>query len=117
MKTKLLAAIVTATMLVPASGCISGSSHTSLSGDYVGAGTYKRIKVGQTTDSWVLGALGEPTRRSPIEGGELWAYEYERTESSKGGILLIIGGSSSEESAGGTYLEIKDGIVTDAWRD
>ena len=32
-------------------------------------------------------------------------------------VLLVIGGSSSEKSAGGTYVEIKDGIVTDAWRD
>ncbi|RNC81293.1 MAG: hypothetical protein ED559_05735 [Phycisphaera sp.] len=117
MKTKLLAAALTAAMLLPAAGCISGSSHSTLSGNYIGSGTFKRIKIGETTESWVLAALGQPTRRSQVEGGELWAYEYERTERSKGSVLLIVGGSSSEETAGGTYVEIKDGIVTDAWRD
>lgn len=110
-------ASVAALSLLPLSGCIHGKSHSSLSGDYIGTGTYNRIKVGKTTEAWVLAALGEPTRKSSLEGGELWAYEYERTERSKGSVLLVIGGSSSEETSGGTYIELKDGIVTDAWRD
>lgn len=113
-----LAIITTALLTCTAlGGCIHGSSYSSLDGDYVGKGTYERIKVGQTTEAWVAAALGQPTRKTPIEGGELWAYEYSRTERSKGTVLLVIGGSSSEKSAGGTYIEIKDGIVTDAWRD
>jgi outer membrane protein assembly factor BamE (lipoprotein component of BamABCDE complex) len=112
-----VAVSLAALAVLPLSGCIHGRSYSSLSGDYVGTGTYNRIEVGETTDDWVLAALGEPTRRSELEGGELWAYEYERTERSKGSVLLVIGGSSSEESSGGTYIEIKDGIVTDAWRD
>lgn len=98
-------------------GCIHGSSYSSLDGNYVGAGTFERIKIGETTESWVLAALGQPSRKTAVEGGHLWAYEYERTERSRGSVLLVIGGSSSEKSAGGTYIEIKDGIVTDAWRD
>lgn len=98
-------------------GCIHGSSYSSLDGNYVGAGTFERIKIGETTEAWVAAALGNPTRKTDIEGGSLWAYEYERTERSRGSVLLVIGGSSSEKSAGGTYIEIKDGVVTDAWRD
>lgn len=115
---KNLAIVVTAALACAAlGGCIHGSSHSSLDGNYVGAGTFGRIKPGETTESWVAAALGSPTRKTAIEGGSLWAYEYERTERSRGSVLLVIGGSSSEKSAGGTYVEIKDGIVTDAWRD
>jgi len=117
MKKTLAALSLAALTVLPLSGCIHGKSYSSLSGDYIGSGTYNRIKIGKTTEAWVLAALGEPTRRSNLDGGQLWAYEYERTERSKGSVLLIIGGSSSEESSGGTYIEIKDGIVADAWRD
>lgn len=112
-------AIVTSAVLTCTAlgGCIHGSSYSSLDGNYVGAGTYERIKIGETTESWVAAALGSPTRKTAIEGGQLWAYEYERTERSRGSVLLVIGGSSSEKSAGGTYIEIKNGIVTDAWQD
>ena len=98
-------------------GCIHGSSYSSLDGNYVGARTFERIKIGETTEGWVTAALGAPSRKTAIEGGSLWAYEYSRTERSRGSVLLVIGGSSSEKSAGGTFIEIKDGIVTDAWRD
>ncbi len=112
-------AIVTSAVLTCTAlgGCIHGSSYSSLDGNYVGAGTFERIKIGETTESWVAAALGAPTRKTAIEGGQLWAYEYERTERSRGSVLLVIGGSSSEKSAGGTYIEIKNGIVTDAWQD
>lgn len=110
-------AILIAAAALPLAGCIHGKSHSSISGDYVGSETFRRIQVGKTTDSWVLATMGPPTRKSPIEGGELWAYEYERVDESEGGIFLIVGGSDYDETAGGTYIEIKDGIVTDAWRD
>ncbi len=112
-------AIVTSAALLSTAlgGCIHGSSYSSLDGNYIGAGTFERIQIGETKESWVAAALGSPTRKTPIEGGSLWAYEYERTERSKGSVLLVIGGSSSEKSAGGTYIEIKNGIVTDAWQD
>ncbi len=116
MKSAVVASLAVLAAL-PLSGCIHGKSYSSLSGDYIGTGTFNRIEIGETTEAWVLAALGEPTRKSKLQDGELWAYEYERTERSKGSVLLIIGGSSSEESSGGTYVEIKDGVVTDAWRD
>lgn len=117
MKNKL--AILSAAVLTSAAlgGCIHGSSYSSLDGDYVGKSTFERIEIGKTTESWVAAAMGTPTRKTSIEGGSLWAYEYQRTERNKGSVLLVIGGSSSEKSAGGTYIEIKEGIVTDAWRD
>ena len=117
MKNKLALITAAAISCTTLGGCIHGSSYSSLDGDYVGKSTFDRIKIGETTESWVAAALGTPSRKTPIEGGSLWAYEYSRTERSKGSVLLVIGGSSSEKSAGGTYVEIKEGIVTDAWRD
>ena len=117
MKNRLASITAAALTCTALGGCIHGSSYSSLDGDYVGKSTFNRIKIGETTESWVAAAMGKPTRKTEIEGGSLWAYEYQRTERNKGSVLLIIGGSSSEKSAGGTYIEIKNGIVTDAWRD
>ena len=98
------------------SGCIHGSSQTTLSGNYVGASTFERIEVGQTTADWVRTVMGEPTRKTLTDDGEVWAYTFERIEKARGSFFLI-GGSEVEETQGGTYVTIRDGVVVDAWRD
>ena len=107
---------ITLALVAGTSGCIHGYSQTTLSGNYVGASTFERIEVGQTTESWVRTVMGEPTRKTLTDDGEIWAYTYERIEKSRGSFFLI-GGSEVEETQGGTYIKMRDGVVVDAWRE
>ena len=100
------------------SGClISSSSNESYTGTYVSESTFGQIEPGKTTKQWVLGTLGEPTEKTCLEdGGELWKWSYSKTKSSSGAILFVFGGSSTSQTGGAAYVQMKDGIVTRAWR-
>ncbi|MEM8756384.1 MAG: hypothetical protein AAGF47_01205 [Planctomycetota bacterium] len=116
-------AAVCATLLVaaslPLSGCIYGRSSTSISGNFVGQGTYNKIEVGSTDEAWVKTALGSPNRQTQLaDGGSLWTYSYSRSEESRGTFLWLIGGSSRERTEGSTHIEFDElGVVRDTWRD
>jgi hypothetical protein len=99
-------------------GClISSHSNESFSGTYVSEGTFGHIEPGVTTRQWLLGSLGEPTTRTQLESGqELWKWSFTKTKASSGAILFVFGGSSRSETAGAAYVQMKDGIVTKAWR-
>ncbi|MEO1582964.1 MAG: hypothetical protein AAFR96_00125 [Planctomycetota bacterium] len=117
-RTSVAATALALTLVVSTSGCIHGSSVTSESGVRVGSTTFSRIEPGVTTKDWIRTTLGEPQRRSVSEGGrELWVYDYERTERSRGTFLLVIGGSDTSTTSTVTYVEFKDGVVTQAWQD
>ena len=100
------------------SGClISRHSNESFSGTKVSEQTFNRIEPGVTTKQWILGTLGEPTLNTPLEdGSELWKWSYTSTKSSSGAVLFVFGGSSTSTTASAAYVQMKDGIVTKAWR-
>ncbi len=101
------------------SGClISGSSHETMSGQFVGQSTFAEIEPGRTTDKWVLGALGEPSSKSCLDdGSSLWKWVYKRDRSSNSSVFLVFGGSSRRETEGATFVQFRDGVVTKAWQD
>ena len=70
------------------SGClISRHSHESVSGTEVSEQTFNRIEPGVTTRQWIIGTLGEPTLKTPLEdGSELWKWQYAKTKSSSGAL-------------------------------
>jgi len=99
-------------------GCLINSSNNEhYSGTYVSEATFNRIEPGTTTKQWVLGTLGEPSVKTNLEdGSELWKWQYSKTKQSSGSVLFIFGGSSSSETGGAAYVQMRDGIVTKAWR-
>ncbi len=111
----LLAAGLLATSM---GGCLIGSNEReSFTGKEVSAATFNRIEPGVTTADWVQGTLGEPTSKSTLaDGTEILKWSYSKTKASTGTVLFIFGGSSSKTTAGSAYVEIKNGIVTRAWR-
>ncbi len=100
-------------------GClVSGSSRETMSGQYVGPSTFEQIQPGRTTESWVAGALGEPTSKTCLDdGSSLWKWSFRRSKSSNSAVFLVFGGSSRKETEGATYVQIKDGVVVKAWQD
>jgi len=115
-KVGLVAAIVLG--MAPMQGClISSSSNESYSGTYVSPETFGQVKPGETTQQWLLGTLGEPTQKTTLESGEeLWKWSYSKVKQSSGAVFLIFGGSSNTTTGGAAYAQLKDGVVTKAWR-
>jgi hypothetical protein len=65
----------------------------------------------------VLGTLGEPTSKTTLENGEeLWKWQYSKVKESSGAVLFIFGGSSTSTEGGSSYVQMRDGVVTKAWR-
>ena len=113
-----IAALALASLGTLMSGCIGGNSKSKMTGDYVGATTVGKIEPGVTTSDRVLAMLGQPTRRSTLDdGSQLWVWSWKRTSSGGGYVFPIAFGSSRSETEGSAFVEIKDGLVVDAWRD
>jgi hypothetical protein len=100
------------------SGClISSRSRETQSGTFVSETTFNQIQPGVTTKQWVLGTLGEPSLKTPLENGEeLWKWSYCKTRESSGSLLFVFGGSSTSSTMGAAYVQFKDGVVSKSWR-
>ena len=111
-----LAAAASAMML---SGClVSGRSHQSTTGSYVGPSTFNQIEAGSTRQDWVVATLGAPTSKTCLEdGSEIWKWAYTKTKSGSGSVFLLYHGSDDSTSPGATFVHLKDGVVIKAWRD
>ena len=110
--------ILSGAMLVGAAGClVSSDTHQSRSGTYVADTTFNQIKPGKTTESWVRATLGPPTSETKLDDGtRLWKYSYTERRESSGAVFLIFGGHDEKEQTHTAFVELKDGLVTNAWR-
>jgi len=107
------------TMLVPA-GCISSHSDVTYGpkGPPVRSDTLRQIKCGETTKSWLLGVLGEPSRTAQTaEGAEILTYEYTRTVDSDVSFFIFFDADDRREERTLHVFEIQDGIVTRHWKE
>lgn len=116
---RILALTASAASCAVLSGClVSGSSNTSMSGKYVGPSTFSQVEPGVTSEEWVLAAFGQPTSRTSLStGADLLKWEFTRTQRGSGSVFLLYGGSNSRETQGAAFVEVRDGVVTKAWRD
>lgn len=110
--------ILSGAMLVGASGCLVASdTHQSRTGTYVADTTFNQIKPGKTSEGWVRATLGPPTSESKLDDGtRLWKYSYTERRESSGAVFLIFGGHDEKEQTHTAFVELKDGVVTNAWR-
>jgi outer membrane protein assembly factor BamE (lipoprotein component of BamABCDE complex) len=117
---RLSALLLAALALLPfvAGGClVTSDSSEHRSGNYVADSTFDQIRPGKTTEGWVDATLGKPTSVSHLaDGTDIWKYSYTERRDSSGAVFLIFGGSSSSEKTHTAFVEIKDGIVRNAWR-
>lgn len=102
-------------------GCLVMSGRSSHeSGVRVSQPTLRQIEVGTTTESWLIATLGEPSRRSTVEGKEnveLLIYEHTVHESSGGLVLFLFAGGSDIDRVSTAYFELTDGVVTRYWTE
>jgi hypothetical protein len=110
-----------ATMILAASGCLvmTGSSIEE-SGRKISYKTLDQIEVGSTTESWVIGTLGDPTDSRTIDSEKnIKVLHYDHTVKRSGGgtVFLLFAGKSNSETTTSTYFEVTDGIVTRYWTE
>ena len=109
--------IVLLTSIALLTGClVTHSDETTHKGVAVAPDTFAQIKPGSTTLGWVESTLGNPSSKTKNEFTEVWKYVYTEHSDSSGAIFLIFGGSRSNEKTETTFIEFKDGVVTNKWR-
>jgi hypothetical protein len=106
-------------MLSLGGGCLVHSeSRSSISGHYVSSAAFSEIKPGHTTGEWVRATLGEPPSRSRLQdGAEIWKWSYTETRDGEGRIFLLFSGTDHTTTESSAFVEVKDGVVTNKWRD
>jgi hypothetical protein len=74
--------VASALLALTLGGCLAASSSSSYeTGRQVTSATLDKIKIGVTTENWLIGALGEPTSRQLVAEGE--AISDERSAMSE----------------------------------
>jgi outer membrane protein assembly factor BamE (lipoprotein component of BamABCDE complex) len=113
-----LPVVTGAVVLLTGSGClVTSNSEETRSGNYISDSTFDQIKPHETTAGWVRATLGKPTSVDRLDDGtEIWKYSYSVRKESSGAVFLLFGGSSANEVEHTAFVQIKDGVVTKAWR-
>lgn len=120
MKNSTLAcAALTVAFSLALGGClITSHDHTDYSGRRVDSSTFSQIEPGKTTKSWVEAALGQPSSTTKLDdGSELMKWEYTERKTSGGSVFLIFAGDSTNETRHAAYVQVRDGVVSKAWRE
>src|SRR5262245_54098892 len=99
-------------------GCVIGSSsHTDVSGNYIGADTISQIQPGKD-QAYVLALCGDPSDKTVLNNGtEIWKWRYSEHKKSSGSVIFLLSAESNTDNVKTTFVEFKDGIVVKAWRD
>jgi len=88
-------------------------------GTFVSEDLFKTIKVDETSEQWLIAALGEPDRRVDLSsGGSLlvWAYRLAAVE---GSFVNVVDFGSKEDKAPAhvtTIIRVDGGVVKEKWR-
>ena len=102
------------------SGCISGRTNIKYgpNGPPAGSATLKQIKVGETSKAWLLSTLGGPSSESKTpDGTEILKYNYVKKVDSSFAVSPFLDLDDEKEEHTTFYFEIKDGVVTNFWKD
>lgn len=117
MNRTIITACLLAACCLPVGGCLLATSNSTYeTGRLVSSNTLSRVEVGKTTESWLIGTLGEPSSRSTVSEAnprvEILRYDYTKREESGGALFLIFAGSSTRSTTNSTWFEVTDGVVT-----
>ncbi len=115
----LLAAAVLAALMCFGSGClIVTGSRMEETGVKISGATLSQVTPGETTEAWLLAALGQPTERRTVdERTSILRYEYTLTTSKGGAVFLLFAGGDQKQETTATMFEITDGVVTRYWTE
>ncbi|MFG0293016.1 MAG: hypothetical protein ACIAQF_12540 [Phycisphaerales bacterium JB065] len=116
MKHKTMAVAFLSFAVLPLSGClVSGSGSSKVSGTPVGMMTLETLQEQAMTSAQVIELLGPPTRRTAIENGEIFAYEWEEQRRGKAAVFLLFATSNTTNEKSVAYVQFENGVVTKTW--
>jgi len=104
-------------------GCniVSGNKTVSVQGRRITSTSLAQVQPEKTTTDWLEAAFGAPTSRKTFSRdgveGEIWRYEYRRSESSSGEFLFLYDGWEHKEETTTTCFELVDGKVSRYWTE
>lgn len=102
-----------------AGGClVMGGKSIEESGTQITSSTLDQIKLGETTEAWLVATLGEPVSRTTVETDPcvtVLRYEHVICKAEGGTVFLIFAGGSEEKNVTTTYFETRDGVVSRYW--
>ena len=114
---QILVFLVLCTSLLMTGCLVTGSNKETGSGTKVSDETFRQIKVNETSEEWVRATLGPPTSDTTMQsGGHILKYTYTERRESSGAVFLIFGGHDEKTVEHNAFFEVKNGIVTKAWR-
>ncbi len=116
-----IVSVMSCGVVLTAGGCLitTGNSQHEM-GVKVSESTLNNVVVGETTESWLVSALGEPSSRTNVEGQDgvqILRYDYTIKEESGGTLLFLFAGGSSKTSESRAYFEVTNGVVTRYWKE
>ncbi len=91
-------------------------SNVHRTGRVVGEETLRQLEPGRD-EGFVLALLGEPTRRIPVDGGELWKWESTETRTEEGKLIFVYSSERVDKTTRSVWVEWKDKKVVRSWRD
>lgn len=98
---------------------LSGPSIT-YSGTYVSEALFDHIDAGKTRADWILAVLGEPEARTGLsDGTEIWRWAYQPNREQLAAVTVWSTGGKEEPRVRQslTFIQLRDGVVVDKWRD
>jgi outer membrane protein assembly factor BamE (lipoprotein component of BamABCDE complex) len=111
------AALASLVALELGSCVINTGSHREISGRYIGDQTFEQISPGKNKE-FVLAVLGEPSSKTPLsDGTEIWKWVYKQKNKSSGSFLFVFNGDSTTETETATFVQFKNEVVSQSWRD
>ncbi len=118
---RFLSALAALALLLGGCNIISGNKTVSVQGRRITSASLSQVREGRTTSDWLEAAFGAPTSRKAFTRddthGEIWRYEYRRSESSSGEFLFLYDGWQHKEETTTTCFEVVDGKVTRYWTE
>lgn len=90
------------------------------SGVYISEKLLDRVNTGKTTTDWLLAVFGEPTSRAALnDGSEIWKWAYVPLFEEKPMFAMLNTGGKDEPTVtqSTTFVQVRDGVVIETWRD
>lgn len=119
MRQQLIGLGIAGVFALTAGGClVMGGKSIDESGTKVTSATLDQIKIGETTEAWLVATLGEPQSRTTVESDptvNVLRYEHVVCKADGATVFLIFAGGSEEKKTTTTYFETTDGVVSRYW--
>ena len=106
-----------ATLCIASSAC--RSSEPSDKGIRIGDKTLEQFRVNDTSESWLISIIGQPTTRTEVPGmpEPTSILRYSVIEKPPGGLLSFFTGGAPPKTTATIYFVVRNGIITQFWAD